>query len=102
MEEKRVATLYARTDLLKVISEYLSEAIPLAGHVEDHFWENIRILLCIACCSFGCYAQFGTKFPKDIPIIFVCVCGYFVFSGILGLIDYFVIKQSIMHIRINN
>lgn len=32
---------------------------------QDHFWTNIRIILCIVCCSFGCYAQFVLKFPKD-------------------------------------
>ena len=32
---------------------------------QDHFWTNIRIILCMICCSFGCYAQFVLKFPKD-------------------------------------
>ena len=37
----------------------------LATPWQDHFWTNIRIMLCVACCAFGCYAQFVLKFPKD-------------------------------------
>lgn len=44
---------------------------------QDHFWTNIRIILCIICCALGCYAQFGAKFPQDSSAILVCVVGYF-------------------------
>merc|ERR1719401_3379107 len=91
IEEKKVGTLYARTDLVKAVSEYLIDALPRAEFEEDHFWTNIRIILCMVCCSFGLYAQFGTKkFPKDREILAVCVIGYFLVSGILALLDYFV------------
>jgi len=97
-----VGSLYSSTDLLKVIAEYLNDSLPRVGFEEDHFWTNIRIIVCIICCSFGAYAQFGAKFPDDRMLIMFCVAGYFGFSGVLNLIDYFVIKTSVMHIQINN
>merc|ERR1711957_990761 len=72
----------------------------MGGYQEDHFWTNIRIILCMVCCAFGCYAQFGTKkFPKDMDILTICVGGYFCFSGILTLVDYFHIKASVMCVK---
>merc|ERR1719436_1713738 len=101
IETKKVSNLYSKTDLIKCISEYLNDALPRVGYVEDHFWTNIRIILCIVCCAFGCYAQFGTKFPQDRPTLFLCVVGYFAFSGILAIIDYWFIVMSVMCVKIN-
>eukprot|EP00747_Dinoflagellata_sp_TGD_P163554 gnl/TRDRNA2_/TRDRNA2_182335_c0_seq1.p1 gnl/TRDRNA2_/TRDRNA2_182335_c0~~gnl/TRDRNA2_/TRDRNA2_182335_c0_seq1.p1 ORF type:complete len:187 (-),score=39.97 gnl/TRDRNA2_/TRDRNA2_182335_c0_seq1:220-780(-) len=98
--EKRAGSLYSKTDLIKVVSEYINDVLPLIGYEEDHFWTNIRIILCIVCCGFGCYAQFGTKFPKDRMVLAACVVGYFVFSGVLYLIDYYIIKTSVMCIKV--
>eukprot|EP00413_Alexandrium_margalefii_P016054 CAMPEP_0204529538 /NCGR_PEP_ID=MMETSP0661-20131031/10120_1 /ASSEMBLY_ACC=CAM_ASM_000606 /TAXON_ID=109239 /ORGANISM="Alexandrium margalefi, Strain AMGDE01CS-322" /LENGTH=182 /DNA_ID=CAMNT_0051535569 /DNA_START=144 /DNA_END=692 /DNA_ORIENTATION=+ len=100
LEEKRAASLYSKTDLLKVLADFFQDALPRVGFQEEHFWTNVRIILCIVCCSFGCYAQFGTKFPQDRPILAVCVAGYFAFSGILAIVDYWVINQSAMCISI--
>jgi len=102
IEPKKVGSLYASTDLLKVLAEYINDCLPRVGFEEDHFWTNIRIIFCIISCSFGMYAQFVAKFPTDRMIIMLCVVGYFSFSGLLGLMDYLVIKESIMHIQINN
>jgi len=100
IDEKKVGSLYSKTDLLKVIAEYLNDALPRVGYHEDHFWTNIRIILCIVCCSFGLYAQFGAKFPQDRIIMGCCVAGYFLFTGILSVIDYLVIQQSLICIKI--
>merc|ERR1719213_675270 len=101
IDEKKAGSLYAKTDLIKAMSEYLNDALPEVDHQEDHTYTNIRILLCMVCCAFGLYAQFGNKFPKDKHntdkdrlILAVCVMGYFVCSGVLTLFDYFIVKQS--------
>merc|ERR1719210_1129978 len=62
----------------------------------------MRIIVCIVCCAFGCYAQFMTKFPQDRSVLALCVCGYFAFSGILALIDYYFISFSVMCIKVND
>mmetsp|Transcript_77626 Transcript_77626/g.231306 ORF Transcript_77626/g.231306 Transcript_77626/m.231306 type:complete len:180 (-) Transcript_77626:51-590(-) len=100
LEEKRVASLYSKTDILKVLADFFQDALPRVGYQEEHFWTNIRIVLCIVCCTFGCYAQFGTKFPQDRHILALCVVGYFLFSGILALVDYMVVNQSAICITI--
>merc|ERR1719499_954092 len=102
MEPKEAKNIYARTDLLKSLSEYVSEALPLAGFEEVQWWSNVRIFLCVVCCSLGCWAQFGTKFPEDRMILAVCVAGYFVGSGIISAIDYFVISHSVVCIKIGS
>ncbi|CAJ1328065.1 unnamed protein product [Effrenium voratum] len=101
VEDKKAGSLYSKTDLVKVVSEFFNDAIPRMGFQEDHFWTNIRIMLCIICCSFGCYAQFGLKFPKDRIYIGICVAGYFLFTGLVQLIDMLVIKTSVICLKVN-
>jgi len=102
LDEKIASSLYSKTDLLKAISEYYNDALPRSGYQEDHFWTNIRIILCIICCAFGVYAQFGTKFPQDRLVLSMCVAGYFAVSGGLAVIDYFIITLSVMCIKIGD
>merc|ERR1711879_76368 len=102
IEDKSVGSLYSKTDLLKAISEYLTDALPRVGFQEDFFWMNIRIILCIASCGFGFYAQFGTKFPKDFEVLILCVCGYFALSGLLALLDWIIFGASVMCVKIGD
>merc|ERR1712129_591453 len=74
----------------------------MGGYLEDHFYMGIRIMLCVACCGFGMYAQFGTKFPKDRHILALCVAGYFLFSGVLAALDYWIISMSVMCIKVGD
>ncbi|CAE8633776.1 unnamed protein product, partial [Polarella glacialis] len=101
MDDKKAAALYSRTDLLKAIAEFFSDALPRVGYVEDHFWTNIRIILCIVCCGCGVYAQFVLKFPQDRGMIGLCVLGYFAFTTLVALIDLFVMKAAVMCIKVN-
>mmetsp|Transcript_60289 Transcript_60289/g.111824 ORF Transcript_60289/g.111824 Transcript_60289/m.111824 type:complete len:176 (+) Transcript_60289:49-576(+) len=100
IEPKKATNLYSKTDLVKALSEYLNDALPRGGFQEDHWWANIRIVICAICCSFGLYAQFGTKFPQDRLILGGCVLGYFSFSAVLYVIDYWVVKQSVMCLKL--
>eukprot|EP00928_Gymnodinium_smaydae_P057002 TRINITY_DN40279_c0_g1_i1.p2 TRINITY_DN40279_c0_g1~~TRINITY_DN40279_c0_g1_i1.p2 ORF type:complete len:190 (+),score=63.26 TRINITY_DN40279_c0_g1_i1:83-652(+) len=103
IEDKSVGSLYSKVDLLKAITEYMNDALPRVGYPEDHFWTNIRIILCIMSCGFGFYAQFGTKkFPKDRDILIICVIGYFVLSGILALLDWFIFGNAAMCVKIGD
>ena len=101
IDDKKAGNLYSKTDLLKATSEFFNDALPRMGFQEDHFWTNIRIILCMICCSFGCYAQFVLKFPKDRLYIGGCVAGYFLFSGLVALIDMLVIKTSVICLKLS-
>ncbi|CAE7748826.1 unnamed protein product [Symbiodinium sp. CCMP2456] len=101
IDDKKAGSLYSKTDLLKAANEFFNDALPRIGFQEDHFWTNIRIMLCVACCAFGCYAQFVLKFPKDRLMIGVCVAGYFFFTGLVTLIDMLVIKTSVICIKVS-
>eukprot|EP00429_Kryptoperidinium_foliaceum_P049081 CAMPEP_0176104632 /NCGR_PEP_ID=MMETSP0120_2-20121206/52504_1 /TAXON_ID=160619 /ORGANISM="Kryptoperidinium foliaceum, Strain CCMP 1326" /LENGTH=201 /DNA_ID=CAMNT_0017438741 /DNA_START=51 /DNA_END=654 /DNA_ORIENTATION=- len=100
LEEKGTVSLYSRTDLIKTLTEYYCDALPAAGMHEDHFWTNIRIILCIFCCAFGCYAQFGAKFPQDKVPIMACVAGYFLVSGIIAVMDWLFVQNSVFYFKI--
>mmetsp|Transcript_36749 Transcript_36749/g.84609 ORF Transcript_36749/g.84609 Transcript_36749/m.84609 type:complete len:178 (-) Transcript_36749:80-613(-) len=100
IEAKKASNLYSKTDLVKALSEYLNDALPRVGFQEDHMWANVRIAICLVCCLFGLYAQFGTKFPQDRLTLGGCVLGYFSFSTLLYVVDYWVIKQSVMCLKL--
>eukprot|EP00929_Paragymnodinium_shiwhaense_P015977 TRINITY_DN124076_c0_g1_i1.p1 TRINITY_DN124076_c0_g1~~TRINITY_DN124076_c0_g1_i1.p1 ORF type:complete len:191 (+),score=48.25 TRINITY_DN124076_c0_g1_i1:102-674(+) len=100
IDDKYVGSLYSRVDLVKILGEYINDALTAENYAEDHFWMNWRILLCTLCCGFGCYVQFGVKFPDDRWIIGAGVAAYFICSGILTLLDMFIIKGSVMCIKI--
>jgi len=99
---KKLGSLYSKTDILKAVGEYCIDALPQVGYPEDHFWTNVRILLSMVCCAFGCWGQFGTKFPKDWVILAGCVAGYFVFAGVITVLDYIVVKQAVMCTKLSN
>mmetsp|Transcript_18965 Transcript_18965/g.28512 ORF Transcript_18965/g.28512 Transcript_18965/m.28512 type:complete len:181 (-) Transcript_18965:90-632(-) len=100
LDDKAAGNLYSKTDLIKVLAEYYNDVLPQCGYEEDHLWTNIRILLCLICCSFGLYAQFGTKFPDDKQILGLCVLAYFFMSAVLAAVDFFVMALSVMSVKI--
>ncbi len=62
-EDIQVGSLYCPTDIMKCMSEYVSEVFPKAGWVESNYWNNWRLLLCAAGCAFACWGHFMVKFP---------------------------------------
>mmetsp|Transcript_60054 Transcript_60054/g.152391 ORF Transcript_60054/g.152391 Transcript_60054/m.152391 type:complete len:186 (-) Transcript_60054:47-604(-) len=100
IEEKVVGALYSKTDIVKTLAEYYNDALPRCGYVEDHFWTNIRIILCMICCGFGLYAQFGTKFPQDRSVLMMCVLAYFAVSSVLAALDFWIMSISVMCIKL--
>merc|ERR1711937_691899 len=102
IEEKAAISLYSRTDLLRVLGEYYYEALPRSGYQEEHFYTNIRIILCMLCCSFGAYAQFGTKFPQDRQTLMACVLAYFGVSIVLAIMDCYLMSAAVMCFKIGD
>mmetsp|Transcript_7796 Transcript_7796/g.21370 ORF Transcript_7796/g.21370 Transcript_7796/m.21370 type:complete len:176 (-) Transcript_7796:124-651(-) len=102
VEPKKAASLYSKTDLVKAITEWCTDALPLAGYEELHFWGNIRILLGFIGVSFGLYGQFGVKFPRDIVGLALCVVGYWITSGLMTLLDFFIMKSSVIRVKVGN
>jgi len=47
------------------------------------------------------YGQFGAKFPEDYWKIAVCVVAYFLLSGVVTLIDWFIVRDANFLIRDN-
>ena len=73
-------------------------AATLLEHVsEDYRLDNLKLGIMITACLFACIAQFApVPFPDCRPILGVCCCLYFIFSGILQLITTFIDKDCIL------
>lgn len=73
-------------------------AATILEHVsEDYRLDNAKLGIMITACSFACVAQFApVPFPDCRPILGVCCCLYFIFSGILQLITTFIDKDCIL------
>lgn len=102
VEERKVGSLYSRTDLLKAISDFLFEVMPEIGYPEHHRLTDIRIVLCAVCSVCAMYAQFGTKFPDDRPLLIVLVMAYFAVTGVVTLLDLYVIRDAMMCIELKD
>eukprot|EP00927_Polykrikos_kofoidii_P007123 TRINITY_DN128_c0_g2_i1.p1 TRINITY_DN128_c0_g2~~TRINITY_DN128_c0_g2_i1.p1 ORF type:complete len:182 (-),score=32.60 TRINITY_DN128_c0_g2_i1:205-750(-) len=102
IEEKSVGSLYSKVDILKVVGEYISDSLVAIDYEEDHFWTNIRMFLCALSCAFGAYGQLGTKFPDDKHAISLCVVGYFLTSAIVAVVDFLVVKTSVLCVRVGS
>eukprot|EP00931_Biecheleriopsis_adriatica_P046876 TRINITY_DN2696_c0_g1_i3.p1 TRINITY_DN2696_c0_g1~~TRINITY_DN2696_c0_g1_i3.p1 ORF type:complete len:219 (-),score=46.36 TRINITY_DN2696_c0_g1_i3:224-787(-) len=100
MEDRKVGDLYSKTDILKYMGEFFNDALPRMGLQEDHFWTNIRIILTMGCCGMGLYAQFGLNYKKDRYYMMATLAGYYIFTGLVALIDYFAIKKSVICIKV--
>ena len=67
------------------------------GYGEHHSLDNVKLLLMLAACIFAMVAQFWPlPFPKSRPLLGVCCSMYFVLSGILQLIVWFVERDAIL------
>ena len=93
-EERKAGNLYSSFDVYKALTGYLEEAVPKAGFELSQLISNIRILLMTTACSGALYAHFGCKFPKDQLWIALFAVLYFIQSGTVVLIDYFIVKSS--------
>jgi len=93
-EERIASNVYSGFDVYKALSGYLEEALPKAGFQLDYTISNIRIALLTIGVASGLYAHFGNKFPKDQLWIAFYAIFYFAMTGIVYLIDFFVVKSS--------
>ena len=77
------------------VKQTLDEAVVKAvldhGYEEHHTLDNAKLLLMLVACSFAMVAQFWPiPFPASRPLLGVCCSMYFVLSGILQLVVWFV------------
>lgn len=71
------------------------------GLLEDHKWNNIKLILMTLACAFAVVAQFAPlPFPESRPVIGACCAAYFALSGILQLITTFVDRDCILITKI--
>lgn len=79
--------LYNKTDLYKVMAEFLETMMDHSGFAEDFFFLNIRIVLVtVACALGGCSLKF-LQFPDDQDKIIMAVGVYFVFAFVVFILD---------------
>ena len=81
------------------VKQTLDEAVVKAvldhGYEEHHTLDNAKLLLMLVACSFAMVAQFWPiPFPASRPLLGVCCSMYFVLSGILQLVVWFVERDA--------
>lgn len=96
----RVRSLYSRTDLLNAMGGYILEVVRVNGYVEDYFWANVRIMLCLALCGIGMYSWFWCQFQRDRHILTVLLVVYHIINGLVFGLDYWIIAPSISYIKV--
>lgn len=93
----------SNVDVQKVLHEYLEAALSASDKLQQSMWlSNIRLLLMFSACAGGMYAHFGCKFQKDNFVIALFAVLYFIQSGIVQLMDWFIIKKAAGVVLINN
>ena len=86
-------------DMIKM-KQILDETVvgAIAENIKEDFrLDNFKLSIMTAACLFACVAQFAPiPFPDSRPVLGICCCLYFVFSGILQFVMTFVDKDCIM------
>mmetsp|Transcript_13984 Transcript_13984/g.27826 ORF Transcript_13984/g.27826 Transcript_13984/m.27826 type:complete len:260 (+) Transcript_13984:20-799(+) len=87
-------------DFVKVkqtLDESVIKAVLDLDYTENHYWDNIKLLLMVVACLFAMVAQFyPMPFPDSRPLLGVCCAAYFVASSVLQLIVTYIEKDCIM------
>jgi signal peptidase complex subunit 2 len=100
VEEDEVELLQVDVGDMIKLKQILDETVAAAvlEHVdEDYRLDNFKLGIMTAACAFACGAQFApVPFPDSRPILGVCCCVYFLFSGLLQFITTFVDKDCIL------
>jgi hypothetical protein len=66
------------------------------GLTPNHWSFDFKLLLMLAACAAGCYAQFNpTQFPENKTTIVLCVILYFIISSVYQCIVWFVDKDYV-------
>ncbi|EEQ98063.1 hypothetical protein Pmar_PMAR016141 [Perkinsus marinus ATCC 50983] len=94
IEPRTASNLYSSYEIVKAVNDFLGEALPALGYIEDTSLPWMRILLMALACSAGIVGQFFLKFPADSSLLKLCVLGYFFFSGVTCLVDMLLTKSS--------
>lgn len=82
--------------LKQILDESVAASI-LEKLDEDYRLDNFKLAIMVAACAFAVVAQFApVPFPDSRPLLGVCCCCYFIFSGILQLITTFIDMDSIL------
>jgi signal peptidase complex subunit 2 len=82
--------------LKQILDETVASTI-LGQLKEDYRWDNVKLAIMTAACAFAMVAQFAPiSFPESRPLLGVCCCLYFLFSGILQFITTFVDQDCIL------
>lgn len=64
---------------------------------EDYRSDNMKLIIMTTACAFAMFGQFApVPFPDSRPILAVCCCMYFLLSGILQFITFFIDEDCIL------
>ncbi|KAF4691330.1 hypothetical protein FOZ60_015736 [Perkinsus olseni] len=99
IETRTASNLYSSYEIVKAVNEFLEEALPALGYIEDTSLPWMRILLMTLACTAGVIGQFFVKFPAESSLLKLCVLGYFFFSGVTCLVDMIWTKSSDVQIN---
>jgi len=85
---------YDQNAVKQLIDDTVIKILSQEGYIEHTTVSNLKILFGLICCTFALLSHFyPIPFPQNIPLLIVCVCGYFAGSGFLQLLAYFVEKD---------
>lgn len=91
-------------DIMKV-KQVLDEAVAgtfseVLGLPEDHYLDNVKLGVMTTACAFAVVAQFSpAPFPESRPMLFACCACYFILSGVLQAIVYFLDRDAVVTTR---
>eukprot|EP01088_Endostelium_zonatum_P003786 TRINITY_DN1496_c0_g1_i2.p1 TRINITY_DN1496_c0_g1~~TRINITY_DN1496_c0_g1_i2.p1 ORF type:complete len:188 (-),score=35.61 TRINITY_DN1496_c0_g1_i2:31-594(-) len=87
---------YDQLAVKQIVDDTVLKVVDEEGCVEDTLYPNIKIVCGSVCCALALVSHFyPVPFPNNIPILILCVAGYFIFSTISTLIIYFYEKEII-------
>ena len=81
----------------QVLDETVTQTLLWLRYERDYKWENRRLWLMFAACTFAMTAQFyPIPFPESRPLLGVCCVAYFAISGLLQYLVTFYDVNTIM------
>mmetsp|Transcript_88871 Transcript_88871/g.254063 ORF Transcript_88871/g.254063 Transcript_88871/m.254063 type:complete len:175 (-) Transcript_88871:147-671(-) len=87
-------------DFVKVkqmLDESTVSAVLTLDYDENHYWDNVKLLLMVVACAFAMVAQFyPMPFPESRPLLGICCAAYFVASTVLQGIVTYIEQDTIM------
>lgn len=96
---RKCSNLYSEPELIRHISEYITDCACNLGYDPDTFYSNIRILLSTLACATGVVASGWLPYPEQKEILVLAIVLFFSLMLSLFLIDIFVMQGATACVR---